>query len=144
MMARIALYALSAMLISLSGWAIADRSIFLYQLWRSASPDSADEILLDLRVMSALSALMLNFVPLGLAIGLYQRANWARTLTLVLAIAILIPTVLAELGILQDNTPMKPFNWLIIGVCSVVTLVLINPAITSLFRHKREPSRNCG
>ncbi len=142
MIARIALYAIVAMLISLSGWAIADRSIFLYQLWRSASSDSPEKILLDLRVMSALSALMLNFVPLGLAIGLYQRASWARTLTLVLALSILIPTVLTELGVLRDITPMKPFNWLIIGVCSIVSIVLINPAITPLFMHKREASKN--
>jgi hypothetical protein len=141
MIARIALYALVAMLVILSGWAIADRSIFLYQLWRNTSTISADKILLDLRVMSALSALMLNFVPLGLAIGLYQRANWARTLTLVLAISVLIPTLLAEFGILRDNTPMKPFNWLIIGVCSIVSLVLINPSITPLFMRKKELSK---
>lgn len=142
MLARIALYAVAAMLVSVSGWAIADRSIFLYQLWRNARPDSTETILLDLRVMSALSALMLNFVPLGLAVGLYQRANWARTLTLVLAISVLIPTLFAELGILRDATPMKPFNWLIIGVCYIVSLVLINPAITSLFMQKREASKN--
>jgi hypothetical protein len=141
MLARIALYAVAAMLVNVSGWAIADRSIFLYQLWRNASSDAPDKILLDLRVMSSLSALMLNFVPLGLAVGLYQRANWARTLTLVLAISVLIPTLFAELGILRDATPLKPFNWLIIGICSVVSLVLINPSITPLFMHKKQASK---
>jgi len=140
-MARIALYALVAMLISLSTWAIADRSAFLYQLWRNASDSSSSEVLLDLRVMSALSALLLNFVPLGLAIGLYQRANWARTLAIVLALSILVPSVLSEIGILRDPTPMKPYNWLIAGICSVVLLVLINPEVKSLFQRKKRNSQ---
>jgi hypothetical protein len=141
MSASIVLYCLVGALVGLSGWAIADRAQFLLQLWRNASPSPAGEILLDLRVMSALSAMLLNLIPLGLAIGLYQRANWARTLTLVLSISILIPTLFAEIGILRDTTPMKPHNWLIIRVCSVVTLVLINPSITPLFIHKKVTSK---
>jgi uncharacterized protein involved in response to NO len=137
MVPRIALYGLIAMLVNLSGWAIADRSIFLYQLWQTTKQTLSDPLLLDLRVLSALSALLLNFIPLGLAIGLYRRANWARNLTILLALCILIPSVLAELNVLRDPTPMKPYNWQIVGICTIVLLVLINPQVKSLFQRQR-------
>ncbi len=144
MIARIVLYALIGMLISLSGLAIADRSIFLYKLWQINRSTTSEEILLDLRVLSALSSLLINFIPLWLAIGLYRRANWARILAIVLALCILIPSVLAELNVLRDPTPLKPYNWQIACICTIVILVLINPHIKSLFRRKRFSSSVSG
>ncbi|MFN3925781.1 MAG: hypothetical protein ACK4QL_00330 [Pseudanabaenaceae cyanobacterium] len=132
MTARLMLFGIAGFLIGLSSMLMLDRALFLFQLWRQPTPN--EPLLLDLRVMSAMSALMLNVIPLSLGIGLYQRANWARTLTIVLALSMMIPSVLAELKILRDPTPMQPYNWLVVGICTIVALVLINPHIGALFR----------
>lgn len=118
-------FLLSIALIAVSSWAIVDRAVFLYQLWqinRAQTP----QLLIDLRILSALSALFLNFIPLALGIGLGQWRTWARTLSIVLAFSLLFPCLLAELGLLADLTPMRSYNWPIIAV-SVVTLGILLP-----------------
>jgi hypothetical protein len=120
-------------LIGLSSWAIVDRAIFLYQLWQ-INRAQAPQLLIDLRILSALSALFLNLIPLGLGIGLGQWRCWARTLTIVVACSLLLPSLLAELGILADETPMRKYNWLIIGICGVILAILLSPKVTRQFR----------
>jgi hypothetical protein len=96
-----------------------------------------EEITVNVAFFSNIAILSTSFIPLVLGIGLWNLYSWARTISVCLLASLLIPNILAALGMISDRGATVSANISISIACSVGLLILLHPQIVSIFRIKR-------
>jgi hypothetical protein len=78
-----------------------------------------------------------SLVPLILGVGLWNLYAWGRTISVCLLASVLIPNVLAAIGLISDRGATVGANLGISLACAVGLVILQHPNIIASFKSKR-------
>jgi len=96
-----------------------------------------DDLTINVAFFSDIVILSISFVPLILGIGLWNLYSWARAISVCLLTSVLIPSIMAAIGIVSDRGATIGTNLIISFVCAIGLAILLNPKIISTFKRKR-------
>lgn len=83
-----------------------------------------------------IAILSITLVPLILGVGLWNLYAWARTISVCLLTSVLIPNVLAAIGLISDRGATVSTNLLLSFACIVGLAILLHPNIIATFKSK--------
>jgi len=96
------------------------------------------ESIVNLAFFFDIAILSISLVPLILGIGLWNLYAWARTISVCLLSSVLIPNVLAAIGLIGDRGATVGANLGISLACVVGLVILLHPNIVATFKIKRK------
>jgi hypothetical protein len=99
-----------------------------------------EEITVNVAFFFNIAILSTSFIPLVLGVGLWNLYSWARTISVCLLTSVLIPNILAALGMISDRGATTSANISISIACSMGLMILLHPKIVSIFKIKRVTS----
>jgi hypothetical protein len=124
---------LALLMIGLGSWVIVNR-LHHWQLFapQDTSNFAGDASMINLRLMVTLVLGSAGLVPIILGIGLWYRRCWARTLSLCLFTALLVPALAATVNLttspLTEERPL--LNPIIISISTLGLGILLWPNLT--------------
>lgn len=134
---------LAVITISLSLWIIAYRLQVLLSI-HSPDPNAAitGEAIVNIELISGISFLGMGFVPLILGVGLWRLARWARALSICFFASVMLPSLLAAIGVISDNTSSRLNNIAVVfgGIASL--WILFRPSVAIAFNARSRSSKS--